>query len=56
MDLDLEKENHRVADLPLLGRQGKPEEVAAGVAFLASEDSPFMTGGDLVVDGGYLAI
>lgn len=39
----------------LLGRQGRPEEVAAAVAFLASDESSFVAGSDLVVDGGYLA-
>ena len=31
------------------------EEVGAAVAFLASDDSSFMTGSDMLVDGGYLA-
>ena len=39
----------------MLGRQGEPHEVASAVAFLASDESSFMTGSDLVVDGGYLA-
>jgi NAD(P)-dependent dehydrogenase (short-subunit alcohol dehydrogenase family) len=55
LGLDLDEENRRAAAMHLLGRQGKPEEVAAAVAFLASDDSSFMTGSDLVVDGGYLA-
>jgi NAD(P)-dependent dehydrogenase (short-subunit alcohol dehydrogenase family) len=48
-------ENRRIAALHLLNRRGRPEEVAGAVAFLASEDSTFITGSDLVVDGGYLA-
>ena len=36
-----------------LGRFGKPEEIAAQIAFLLSEDSAFMTGACLVSDGGY---
>jgi NAD(P)-dependent dehydrogenase (short-subunit alcohol dehydrogenase family) len=36
-------------------RPGKPEEVAAAVAFLASDDASFITGVELPVDGGYLA-
>jgi NAD(P)-dependent dehydrogenase (short-subunit alcohol dehydrogenase family) len=53
--LDCEEENRRASALHLLGRQGTPQEVAAAVAFLASDESSFITGSDLVVDGGYLA-
>jgi 3alpha(or 20beta)-hydroxysteroid dehydrogenase len=38
-----------------LGRYGKPEEVAALVAFLASEDAAFITGVALPIDGGVTA-
>jgi NAD(P)-dependent dehydrogenase (short-subunit alcohol dehydrogenase family) len=37
----------------LLDRLGRPDEIAAGVAFLASDDASFMTGSDLLIDGGY---
>lgn len=39
----------------LLGRTGRAEEIAAGALFLASAESSFMTGADLLLDGGYLA-
>ena len=38
-----------------LGRPGRPEEIAAAAAFLASDDASFVTGVALPVDGGYLA-
>lgn len=38
-----------------LGRVGRPEEVAGAVAFLCSDDAAFMTGTDLVLDGGLSA-
>lgn len=38
-----------------MGRAGRPEEIAAGAVFLASDESSFMTGAELVIDGGYLA-
>jgi NAD(P)-dependent dehydrogenase (short-subunit alcohol dehydrogenase family) len=43
--------------LPLhpIGRLGEPEEVAALVAFLASDEAGFMTGAGYLIDGGYTA-
>ncbi|MBH68106.1 MAG: short-chain dehydrogenase [Rhodospirillaceae bacterium] len=38
-----------------LGRLGRTEEIAAGAVFLASDESSFMTGADLLLDGGYTA-
>jgi NAD(P)-dependent dehydrogenase (short-subunit alcohol dehydrogenase family) len=35
-----------------LGRLGLPEEIANGALFLASDESSFMTGAELCIDGG----
>lgn len=37
-------------------RMGQPEEIAKGALFLASEDSSYMTGTDLLIDGGRLNV
>lgn len=37
----------------MLGRLGQPEEIASGILFLASEESAFVTGTSLKVDGGW---
>ena len=38
-----------------LGRVGQPEDIVYGVLFLASDESSFMTGSELVIDGGLTA-
>ncbi len=38
-----------------IGRLGKPKDIANGVLFLASDDASFITGTELVIDGGALA-
>ncbi|MFQ5973993.1 MAG: SDR family NAD(P)-dependent oxidoreductase, partial [Alphaproteobacteria bacterium] len=38
-----------------MGRLARPEEIAPGAVFLASDESSFMTGSDLLIDGGYTA-
>ena len=38
-----------------LGRLGRPEEVAHAVLFLASDEASFITGTELIIDGGMLA-
>lgn len=43
-----------VSRIPL-GRYGEPEEVALGVLYLASDESSFVTGAELVIDGGWTA-
>ncbi len=42
-------------DMTPMGRLGRPEEIAAAVAYLASDDASFVTGSELYVDGGYMA-
>ena len=50
------KENARRLQGPkhLLNRPGDVEDIAAGAAYLASDDAAFVTGTDLLIDGGYV--
>lgn len=52
--LDEAMKNYLISLHPI-GRLGKPEEIAKAVVFLASDDASFVTGSNLLVDGGYTA-
>jgi NAD(P)-dependent dehydrogenase (short-subunit alcohol dehydrogenase family) len=51
---DDEKRRRRLVHVPM-GRFGEPIEIAKGALFLASDDSSFMTGQSLLIDGGITA-
>jgi len=46
----------RISQLVVLGRIGQPDEIAKPAVFLASDDSSFITGIELFVDGGIAQI
>jgi NAD(P)-dependent dehydrogenase (short-subunit alcohol dehydrogenase family) len=50
---DFEAANAGLGPAHLLGRIAEPEEIAAAAAFLLSRDASFVTGSDMLVDGGY---
>lgn len=53
MGQDIEVVRAELGKLHPLGHVGEPEDIAAGIAYLASDDAKFVTGSELVIDGGY---
>ena len=51
---DEAKRQRRLVHIPM-GRFGEPEEIANGALFLASDESSWMTGQSLIIDGGITA-
>lgn len=52
---DIDAARAEVGKLHPLGHIGDPDDIAWGVVYLASEESKFVTGSELVIDGGYTA-
>ena len=46
----------RENNFTLFDRLGRPDEISPGAVFLASDESSFMTGSDLLIDGGFTAV
>ena len=53
---DPEAHESRLASARPAKRLGKPEEIAAAIVFVASDEVSYMTGSHLVIDGGYTAV
>ncbi len=52
---DLAPAKAATAALHPLGRMGEPDDIAWGAIYLASDEARFVTGSELVIDGGYTA-
>ncbi len=52
LGLDPEESYEEFGQDSLMKRMGRPEEIASGVLFLASDEASFMTGAHIVIDGG----
>lgn len=52
---DVEQGRHAINAMHPVGHIGEPDDIAFGVIYLASDESKFVTGAELVIDGGYTA-
>lgn len=53
--MDPEEARKMTAELHPVGHLGEPDDIAWGIVYLASDESKFVTGSELVIDGGYTA-
>jgi len=54
-DQDVETFRKNLDNLHPIGHVGEPDDIAYGILYLASDESKFVTGSELVIDGGYTA-
>lgn len=52
---DVDEGREATGKLHPVGHLGEPQDIAAGILYLASDESSFMTGAELVIDGGFTA-
>lgn len=52
---DVEQGRREIDSLHPIGHMGEPNDIAYGVLYLASDEAKFVTGSELVIDGGYTA-
>jgi 3(or 17)beta-hydroxysteroid dehydrogenase len=52
---DVEEGRRELEELHPVGHLGEPEDIAYGILYLASDEAKFVTGRELVIDGGYTA-
>jgi 3(or 17)beta-hydroxysteroid dehydrogenase len=52
---NLEEGRRQLDRLHPIGHVGEPDDLAYGVLYLASDEAKFVTGSELVIDGGYTA-
>ncbi len=52
---NVEEARRTLENLHPIGKVGEPDDIAFGIVYLASEESKFVTGSELVIDGGYTA-
>lgn len=55
MEGDAEALKQQLVDLHPVGHLGEPDDIGWAIVFLASDESKFMTGSEVVIDGGYTA-